>query len=130
MITNNQIQQAFFTALSAAALGYPIAYPGRNFTPPDDGYWLVADIFPGNGIQNGISNSAQVVQGGLIQVSVYCRPNIGIIGLTTVADSVVDAFPKGTVLVDPVRVSRTPYHAARLDLDDRIQIPVTIPYSA
>lgn len=130
MITNTQIQTAFYALLAAETLGYRITYPGRTNTPPESGYWLVVDFFPGNGIQNGIANSSSILPEGLFQVSAYTRPNSGIVGLSGVADEIISAFPKGTVLVDPVRISRTPYQSPRIDLDDRIMIPVTIPYSA
>lgn len=129
MITNTAILEAFLTAVSGAALGYPIGWPGLTFNPPATGIWLEVSHMPNEGVQDGVSNDADVVPQGMFQIIAATRPGSGALGITGVADTIVAAFPKGTVLADPVRITRAPYQSPRVDEEDRIYIPVTIQYS-
>lgn len=129
MTTNTEITQAFFTIISGAALGYPIAYPSIKFTPPDGGNWLELSFMPNNGIDQGLSSPAQIKQ-GLLQVNICGKPNCGLIPLQTISDTVAALFQKNTVLSGFVRISKTPYTTDIISLDDRQILPLTIMYSA
>jgi hypothetical protein len=65
---NSDIIQAFFTQLNDAALGYDIAWPNVDFTPPATGIWLEVSHFPNRGIDTTLS-SQSVIRQGLFQVS-------------------------------------------------------------
>lgn len=129
MITNNQIQTAFYDALGNAGLGYEIAYPGVDFTPPDSGEWLEVRFLPNEGVDNGLGYSDSYVPQGIFQVSAATRPGNGVIQIGKVADDVAAVFPKGAG-VGPVRVWRHPYQQQFVTMDDRVMIPVTVEYSA
>jgi hypothetical protein len=129
MKTNTQIQEAFNAALTAASFGYPIGWPGVEFTPPGDGAWLEVAFFPNQGLDEGLPYNSSVTPMGLFQVSAATRPGSGVIGLEAVADSIRGAFPRGTVITSPVRVSRAPYNMQLIETDDKIFIPVSIPYA-
>lgn len=130
MPTNNAIQEALFTLLNDAALGYQIAWPGVNFTPPASGIWLEPDFIPNRGIDNGIPDSSSVAPQGIFRVMVVARPGGGIVGLTNAAQAVADALPKGTSISGLVRVSAHPWQQERVTDGDKIMIAVSIPYSA
>lgn len=128
MTTNAQIQRAFADAIIAAALGYPLSFPGVNFTPPDSGIWLEVSFLPNTGIDDRLAYDGEVVPQGIIQVMAVMRPGEGIASLTAAAESVINAFPSGTYLSSPVRVVRKPYQGSAIQEGDRLMIPVTIEY--
>lgn len=128
MTTNSAIQKAFNDILIAADLGYPIAWPGINFTPPTSGYWLVVSHLPNRGIDDRIANDGHVSPQGIYQVTVNSRPTSEI-NLREVAESVMAVFPKGTVIDSPIRVTRHPYTTSVQYVDDRMELAVTVEYS-
>lgn len=128
MTTNAEITAAFFTTVSTAGLGLPIAYPSITFTPPDSGNWLELSFMPNTGIDQGLS-SPTVLKQGLLQVNVGGKPNGGLIPLQNIADTVSALFPKNSILSGLVRISRTPYTTDIISLDDRQLLPITILYS-
>ena len=130
MINNNQIQTALFDILASSALGLPIAWPGMNFTPPSSGQWLEVSLFPNEPTENGISDISSVMPRGNFQVAVADRPGAGVVTMTKTANDVQALYARGTVLVDPVRIQRMPYQMQMVKMDDRMMIPVTMPYSA
>lgn len=127
--TNNQIKTAFYDLLSAANLGYPISWPGVDFTPPASGYWLEVMFFPNEGLDNGLRYADTVIPRGLFQVSSVTRPGKGSVGLGSVAEEIRATFPKGTQIVDMVRVIRQPWDMELEPQDDRMMIVVTVEYS-
>ena len=129
MKTNNQIQQVFFNLLRSANLGYAIAWPGVNFTPPGTGIWLEVAFFPNQGIDDGLPYNSSVTPIGIFQVSAVGRPGSGVIPLEAAADAIRGAFARGTTITTPVRVSRAPYNMSLIETDDKIFIPVSIPYA-
>jgi hypothetical protein len=134
MTTNNQILMACDQILIDAALGYPIAFHGIPFTPPASGVWLQVMIMPNEGIQQGIGNSATVIEQGIYQV-MACRRRVdgtitgGLTPIQAAAEQVQAAFPRGKIISGLVRVQRAPYQSSIIEDDDRMMIPVTVPYS-
>jgi len=127
--TNTQIAQALFTQLSAAALGYPVAWPGTDFTPPAAGVWLEPMVMPNTGIDNGIAATDVTVPQGLFQVSVFDRPGRGILAVNRAADQVKAAFLKNATILNMIRVQRHPWSFEIQPDDDRLSVIVTIPYT-
>lgn len=128
--TNNEIYTALITILNGAALGYPVAYPGFNFTPPSTGVWLEVSFFPNQGISNGIANSDSVVPQGIFQVACVARPGAGISDIHAAAESVGALYGKGIALASKVRVSRNPYSMEITSESDRLMTVVSVEYSA
>jgi hypothetical protein len=127
--TNNQIYTALINLLHNATLGYPVAYPGYNFTPPDTGVWLEVMFMPNRGIAYDTGNTEEVTPQGLFQVTVYDRPGNGVNALDTAAEAVKAVFPKGTAIAGTVRVQEPPYFLS-LDAEGGMMMKVvTIPYS-
>lgn len=127
--TNNEIYTALITLLNDAALGYPTAYPGYNFTPPDSGVWLEVMFMPNRGIAYDTGNTEEVTPQGLFQVTVYDRPGNGVDGLDTAAEAVKAVFPKGTAIAGTVRVNEPPYFLSLDSEGDKMMKVVTVPYS-
>ena len=128
MTTNSQIQSALNGILSAASLGYPISWPGINFAPPESSYWLEVMHLPNRGVDDQLANDGHVSPQGIYQVMVVGRPGSEI-ALRQAAESVQAAFPKGTNVVDAVRVTRHPYTTNVQYESDRMELAVTIEYS-
>ena len=127
--TNTQIATALFQQLSAATLGYPIAWPGTDFTPPATGVWLEPMVMPNTGIDNGLAPTDGTVPQGLFQVSVFDRPGRGILAVNRAADEVKAAFLKNATITGLVRVQRNPWSFEIQPDDDRLSVIVTITYS-
>ena len=128
--TNTAIAQALFTNLAAESLGYPISYPGQEFTPPNSGVWLELMVMPNTGIDNGLAPTDETVPQGLFQVSVFNRPAPGAYIVTSrAADEVKAAFLKNATITGLVRVQRNPYSFEIQPEDDRLAVIVTIPYT-
>ena len=127
--TNTAIAQALFTKLTAAELGYPIAWPGTDFTPPASGIWLEPMVMPNTGIDNGLAPTDGTVPQGLFQVAVYDRPGRGILEVNRAADEVKAAFLKNATITGLVRVQRNPWSFEIQPDDDRLSVIVTIPYT-
>lgn len=133
MTPNSTIYTSFCTALEAANLGYAIAYPGLDFTPPTGAFWLEVNYLPNDGIQDGLSNNSTTIEQGIFQVNAMGRKGSGagrgMIPTQRVAEELQAAFPKGTLISGLVRVSRTPYQMSPIQEGDKIMVPVTIPYT-
>jgi len=127
--TNTQIAQALFTQLSAASLGYPIAWPGTDFKPPAAGVWLEPMVMPNTGIDNGLAATDVTVPQGLFQVSVFDRPGRGILAVNRAADQVKAAFPKNATITGLVRVQRSPWSFEIQPDAARLSVIVTVTYS-
>ena len=127
--TNTAIAAALFQQLDAAALGYPVAWPGIDFTPPSSGIWLEPMVMPNTGIDNGLAPTDGTVPQGLFQVSVFDRPGRGILAVNRAADAVKAAFVKNATITGLVRVQRNPWSFEIEPNGDRLSVIVTIPYS-
>lgn len=127
--TNNQIYTAAITLLNSAALGYPVSYPGYNFTPPSSGVWLEVEFFPNTGLDNGLRYADKVVPQGIYQVACVNRPGAGLDAIHAAADKVRALYAKGTTLTGRVRVIREPYDMELETMDDRLMVVVTVEYS-
>jgi hypothetical protein len=127
--TNNQIYMAAITLLNNAALGYPISWPGFNFTPPSSGVWLEVSFFPNEGIDNGLAYSDTVVPRGIFQVACVDRPGRGTASIHAAADQIRALYAKGTGLIGSVRVIREPYDMELETEGDRLMVVVSVEYS-
>jgi hypothetical protein len=103
----------------------PIAWPGIEIDPPEDGMWLDALNFPNQPRDLAWDNDSCHDTFGFFQVRVYYRPSVGQVVPSTVADLLIDHFPKGLVL-GPVRVRQRPWQSPAVTLPDKLYIPVTI----
>lgn len=128
-MTTTEILTAFFERLET--LGYspmpPIAWPGKSFKPPASGFWLEARVFPNEPINLAWDDAGIIESRGFCQILIGYRPEHGEIGASELADAVVQHFYKGTEL-GPVKVRQLPTRGPSFDDEDKLFIPVTIPY--
>jgi len=115
-------------ATQLTPLGYPIAWPGVNFTPPGSGIWLDVTVFENDPLQDFLANDGPSLAVGLLQVMVVDRPGRGSLAADTAASAVMSALPKGTRISTSAKVNRHPYRMSDDVTDDKLTVPVTIPY--
>ena len=126
---NTTIARALFSQLTAASLGYPIAWPGTDFAPPATGIWLEPMFIPNTGIDNGLAATDTTIPQGIFQVGVFDRPGRGVLAVNRAADDVKAAFLKNATITGLVRVQRNPWSFEIQPEDDRLSVIVTIPYT-
>lgn len=126
---NNTIKQALFSILSGASLGYPIAWPAVDFTPPASDEWLEVAFAPNSDLDNGLSYIDKTVPRGFFQVTVSGRPNKSTFTIEGIAQQLQVVFAKGTSISGLVRVVRKPEIMTADMLDDRVSIVVSVEYS-
>jgi hypothetical protein len=107
----------------------PVSYPGVGFTPPSAGIWLEVQWHPNRTVNYGMANEAPSLLRGFGRVLVCYRPGQGIPDGLEMAQRVVDAFAKGTILAGNVRVYRQPSIGPQLTDPERISHPVTVDWS-
>lgn len=121
------IMSAAFARLSTLANKPPIAWPGVDFVPPTSGPWLEISVFPNEPDTLGMSADAVQLEIGFVQVLACNRPGSGTMTIATLAEAVAAHYPKALEL-GPVRVRAKPWLSPAVIDDDRIFVPVTIPY--
>lgn len=105
-----------------------IMWPGIQETPPEEGMWLEARLFPGDPTDIAWDNDACVDTRGWFQISVYFRPGQGQIEPSELADALIAYFPKGSVL-GTVRIKQRPYQKPMIAEDaSKCFIDVIVPY--
>ena len=122
------LRAAVMTMISSAGFTHQIAWPGVNFTPPNNGSWLEVIILENDPQQDYIGNDAPVCERGIITISAVTRPGLGEVGLETLARTVQSKFPKGTVISGAIRVTKAPTRRSTIVEPDRIMLPVDIVY--
>lgn len=112
-----------------------IAMPGVNFptagqSKPDN--YLAVSFLPNRTASMAVGVGPNV-HFGLLQVSVLWKSGAGLVKPLDAADRVITHFAKNTVLFSAgrkVKISRKPWAASPLQEDDRVLIPVSIPYES
>lgn len=122
------LRAAVMTMISSAGFTQPIAWPGVNFTPPNNGQWLEVIILENDPQQDYIGNDAPVCERGIITISAVTRPGLGEVGIETLARTVQSKFPKGTAISGALRVTKAPTRRSTIVEPDRIMLPVDIVY--
>ena len=133
MGANTEIMTACFDRLltfsNAPDPNPEILWPEITDDPPDSGFWLEPGYFPNENGDLYWDNDGCVDTRGFFQVLVYyrTRPDLGQVIPSTLADKIIDHFPKGTAL-GPVRVRKRPSQGPKVDEKGKSYIPVTISY--
>lgn len=143
---------AMMKAVADAAFGVPVAWPGIDFDPPNEGAWIEATLFENDPVDLAIANNGTVLDRGILQLAACGRPGAGFMDLDDLARRIQAAFPKGTkitplprdgVVLDldfttetyqvldaskTVKVTRHPWRLGDITTDTKLLIPVSIPY--
>ena len=128
-----QIPDALMTRLGTLPVSpaLSVAYPGREFTPPD-GEYLEAAFLPNRNVSLFLKGANSTQYQGLFQVTVvWSLDDSGIIPAQEVAGQIVDHFDKGTLLSATgfyVRIPERPSIGPPIQERHRLRVPVTIPY--
>lgn len=105
---------------------WPNVKPGEDgFVRPEEGPWLEVTWFPGEPQDPWWSTGPQY-RVGFFQILVCCRPDEGAVAIDE-AQRIIAALPKGSQ-VGGVQITKTPWLAPMVQDDDRVFIPVTVPY--
>jgi hypothetical protein len=105
----------------------PVAWPGVDLDPPEEGVWLDALNFPNQPRDLAWGDDSCHDTFGFFQVRVFFRPGVGQVVPSTIADLLIAFFPKGLAL-GPVRVRQRPWQSPLVTMPDKLYIPVTIPW--
>jgi hypothetical protein len=131
MAKTTDVLKAFLTKVQTFANGespsIKVAYPNVDFKPGSSSMWLEARYFPNESETVTWGNQEAHVAIGFLQVLVMYRTGVGQIAASELADKLITAFPKGTVISN-VSVRRRPSQAPAVQLDDKAFIPITISY--
>jgi len=78
------------------SLGYPLKYPGRTFTPPQNQRYIELVFLSEDGVD---SWGGEKMFAGIIRAIVHwSNDDAGIIPPMTLCEQIASVFPKGTVL--------------------------------
>lgn len=126
------IRQAIMQLVEAQGFTLPIAYPNVNFDPValNLSQWLEVEVFENEPVDRSIANDGTVTARGIVQISVCTRPGLGLVQADSVAEQIIQTFPKGTRIQGDVKVTRAPWRMSDIVTDDRAKIPVSISYSS
>lgn len=119
--------QQVTTFAAGASPPVPVIHQGVHGEPPAEGAWLETRFFPNRTENYGLSDSGPSAHRGFCQVTACERPGRGILSGLELANAVVSAFPKGTLL-GSARVNVKPWISSVIVMGDRIIHPVTVRY--
>src|SRR5262245_48602696 len=121
-------------ALLSFSPALAVAQPGVGFPPtgqlkPDN--YLAVTFLPNQTRQVTLGGDPQQKR-GFLQISVYWKAGAGLIKPLDAAGQLIGHFNNKTLFAASVRItiSAEPWAASPIQEDDRVQIPVTIPYTA
>ena len=131
MTATTSLIDAFFALIESAAGSIEIGWPAVDFQPPNatSAQWLEVQLFNARPIDYSVSHSGSTLDSGQCVVQCIARQGDGIRDITAVAETIIAAFPRGTSIIDDLRVHRQPYSEPPIFGDDRVIVPVVIPYS-
>ena len=125
-MTELSVMAAFKDRLIAEApSGLQVFFPGFQKTPPQQGGWLEAKLFPAPPVARTWANTNQI--SGFFQVLVCWRNGVGVEPAYQAAQVVGGIFPYGLRL-GPVKVSSRPNIGPAVPEDSFFFVTVTIPY--
>ena len=108
MTPNSVIMSALFERIEAAQLPWPILWPGVGGEPPDRGAWVEIHYHPLESLDSGLGDHDDVIERGILNISIMSRPGYGMAPLQRAAEEVVKFFPKGLRLNRLVRIVAHP----------------------
>lgn len=122
------IENDFLSAVDAANFGYPVAWPGVDFTPPDTGIWIEPVIIRGDGIDIGLPMDSLYMPNGTFRIGVCTRPGNGVVAVAAVAETIAATLVKGTRFADGTFIVNQPKVQAAIIEPHRITMPVSMAY--
>lgn len=127
MSTHRTIFATLDTRLAMYNPALPTAYPNVNFTPGTTP-WLRVGHLPAPVVRRSIGLDGQNVYTGIYQVTAFCPAGSGPGACESLADSIANHFPIGSVY-SGVRIAAVSCAPALSDVD-WYSIPVSITYES
>jgi hypothetical protein len=132
--TDAMIFAALLTHLRIMPGALPIAAPNITFPAPEQSKpakFLKVDFLPNRTRQITFGPDPQQ-KVGMLQVSVMWPKGYGVIDALDMAGQIIDRFKNQTLFADGIKITinSEPWAASPIQDDDRMNIPVTIPYIA
>ncbi|MDP9809356.1 hypothetical protein J2W42_002204 [Rhizobium tibeticum] len=109
--------------------GPNVTFPAAGQTLPTK--YLAVSFLPNQTRQITMGDDPQQKR-GLLQVSLVVKAGVGILNALETVELVIDLFKNRTLFAAGVRItiSSEPWAASPLQEPGRVQIPISIPYSA
>ena len=134
-----QTDAIIFEALTARLQAMPAVLPiaGPNVVFPVAGQtkpakFLKLSFLPNQTRQITMGDDPQQKR-GILQVSIMWPVGSGIVGALDVAGAIINQFKNQTIFAASgvkITINSEPWAASPIQDDDRVQIPITIPYIA
>ena len=125
-----QIELALFDKLEAIKATLPtIYYPNsthKNKPNPPAGEHIRVNVLPVGTQPIGIATTNQIT--GILQCSVYVKDGTGTIRASQIADLILSAFARNTLLSNNVRIDKQGSVNSGFSVDGWYHLPVSIPY--
>lgn len=125
------INSIFYEHVLSAAGSTKVSFPNVQFDKTVINEYYSVICLPQKTLGVGISELDR--QNGFCQVSCYVRSNVGEINAIDMANVIIDAFPRNSILVSgttKIRIDKPPYYSGGLQTEDGwYMIPVTIPFT-
>ena len=123
------INEIFYNYIESLGLNQDIVYPNIDLIPNMDYYKV--DCLMSNKMGLGISELDR--QNGFCQVSCFVRDGTGEIKAISMANKIIEAFPRSTRITDGeliVRIDSPPYYKNGINQGNGwFMLPVTIPFT-
>ena len=125
-----QIELALFDKLEAIKASLPTIYypnsPNKNKPNPPTGEHIRVSILNAGTNAIGIATTDQTL--GIMQCLVLVKDGTGTVRAAQIADLILSAFARNTLLSNNVRIDKTGSVAVGFTQDGWYMLPVSIPY--
>lgn len=127
-----KLLESHFEQAVAAAMGWPIAWPNAEFTPPDNGSFFEFHIMPAQRQILDVQGKMQQFTGA-VQISVVVPPGDGTQNTVGIAQQVAEMFSPDTVISGSglvVSITSFPTVFDGNDFGGGYMVPVSFEYEA
>ena len=125
-----EIELALFDKLESISGTLPTIYypnsPNKNKANPPTGEHIRVTLLRADTIPVGIATTDQTL--GLMQCSIFVKDGTGTVRAAQIADLILSAFARNTVLSNNVRIDKTGSVNTGFTQDGWYMLPVTVPY--
>jgi len=127
-MNQTQLLESIFTYVSTISNIPKVFYPNVKQTNIPDEY-VIINVIPTKPDDIGLRQVT--MNTGLIQIDVMTLDSIGEIRASEIAQLIINAFPRNTVIpTSLIRIDKTPYASMGLsDGNGHYKVPVTIEYN-
>lgn len=131
MGTNTNLLSGIFSYLATYESELPEIYwpnVAKDSDLPDE--YLIVDILPAQTRSFGVKSGDQL--SGIIQILVSTKKDTGAIRTNSIADQILDIFPRNTEIIESgtkIRIDKRGYTSPAMDNEAWYSVAVSIPYN-